>query len=221
MNGNDPFLKARLEMVRNQIQARGIHDNRVLEAFRNTPRHLFIPPDYIEASYEDHPLPIGSGQTISQPYIVALMTEQLSLTGKEKVLEIGTGSGYQAAILAQLAAEVHSVERFDTLAQNAKSVLAALQLSNVHIHVGDGSLGWPDEAPFDRILITAAAPKIPLELLEQLDEDGRLIGPVGSRYRQMLELWTRQPAGFEKEEILPVVFVPLLGKHGWQDSEAI
>ena len=208
-------------MVRNQIEARGVQDQRVLEAFRNTPRHLFVTEDYIAAAYEDHPLPIGSGQTISQPYIVALMTEQLALTGKEKVLEIGTGSGYQAAILAQLAAEVHSVERFASLAQKARSTLADLRLAKVHVHVGDGSLGWPSEAPFGCIIITAAAPEVPQEVLEQLAAGGRLIAPVGSRYRQMLELWTRSPNGFEKEEILPVVFVPLLGKHGWQDSKEI
>jgi len=221
MNVSDPFLKARLEMVRNQIKARGIQDPRVLGVFEKTPRHLFVPQDHMAASYEDHPLPIGSGQTISQPYIVALMTEQLMLTGKERVLEIGTGSGYQAAILAQLAGEVHSVERFESLAQKARLVLTSLKLVNVYIHVGDGSLGWPEEAPFDCIIITAAAPDVSQELLSQLAEGGRLIAPVGSRYRQMLELWSRVKGSYEKEEILPVVFVPLLGKFGWQDSNEI
>jgi len=210
-----------VQRLLNQLIAQDVRDFRVLAAIAKVPRQLFVDEAMAHKAWDNTALPIGHGQTISQPYIVARMTELLIQNDPAHVLEIGTGSGYQAAILAQLAAEVHSVERFDTLAQNAKSVLAALQFSNVHIHIGDGSLGWPDEAPFDRILITAAAPMIPPELLEQLDEDGRLIGPVGSRYRQMLELWTRIPAGFEKEEILPVVFVPLLGKHGWQDSEAI
>jgi protein-L-isoaspartate(D-aspartate) O-methyltransferase len=221
MNVSDLYKKSRHEMVENQIKARGIHDKRVLDVFKKIPRHLFVPEEYQAASYEDHPLPIGSGQTISQPYIVALMTEQLALTGIEKVLEIGTGSGYQAAILAQLAAEVHSVERFEVLAKKAGSVLAGLGLTNVLIHVGDGSQGWLADAPYDCIIITAAAPQIPQELLDQLEIKGRLIAPVGSRYRQMLELWTRFPNRFEKEEILPVVFVPLLGKMGWQDVDEI
>ena len=211
------FIKARSEMVESQIKRRGINNERVLQAFRTIPRHLFVPEEYQTGAYADHPLPIGNEQTISQPYIVALMTSHLNLTGDEKVLEIGTGSGYQTAILANLAKEVHSVERISQLSDLAKRNLRVLEMDNIYLHVGDGSLGWADAAPYDRILITAAAPEIPEIILEQLKVSGRIVGPVGGRWQQMLEVWVKEKKRIKKEQILPVVFVPLRGAHGWQD----
>jgi protein-L-isoaspartate(D-aspartate) O-methyltransferase len=219
MQDSDLFYMARRKMVDVQISARGIHDTRVLQAFLGVPRHLFIPRDLQPEAYEDHPLPIGFNQTISQPYIVALMTSLLRLEGNEKILEIGTGSGYQAAILSRLACSVHSVERITELAVSAKKCLEELDYKNVFIHVGDGSLGWPAEAPYDCILVTAGSPHVPEDLLDQLKIGGRLVIPVGERWRQMLEVWTKQNGKIEKEEILPVIFVPLKGKQGWQDSD--
>jgi protein-L-isoaspartate(D-aspartate) O-methyltransferase len=186
---------------------------------KDIPRHIFVPEEFQADAYCDYPLPIGQGQTISQPYIVALMTSQLELKGDEKILEIGTGSGYQAAILGRMAAEVHSIERIETLAFQARKSLDLLNLDNVHVHVGDGSLGWPETSPYDGILVTAAAPDVPVSLLDQLKIGGRLVIPVGERWRQILELWIKHSKGVEKKEILPVVFVPLKGKQGWQDSD--
>ena len=206
-------------MVENQIISRGIVDTRVLAAMRAVPRHAFIPEKFLDEAYEDHPLPVGDGQTISQPYIVALMTSHLELTGSEKVLEIGTGSGYQAAILARLAKEVHSIERIPELASKAEATLKRLGFDNVAVHAGDGSLGWPEAAPYDRIIVTAAAPSVPAELTDQLTTGGRLIIPVGERWHQVLEEWRKTPAGLVKKEVLPVVFVPLLGQKGWQDGD--
>jgi protein-L-isoaspartate(D-aspartate) O-methyltransferase len=217
MAKHDPFRYAREAMVENQIIPRGITDARVLAAMRSVPRHAFVPVTYASEAYEDHPLPVGAGQTISQPYIVALMTSHLRLSGKEKVLEIGTGSGYQAAILAKLAKEVHSVERIPELAENAKVTLKSLGIKNVFVHSGDGSLGWPESAPYDRIVVTAAAPAVPKELTEQLKTGGRLVIPVGERWSQMLEEWERTDAGLDKLDVLPVVFVPLLGEKGWKE----
>ena len=211
------FSKNRSEMVESQIKRRGINNERVLQAFRTIPRHLFVPEKYQADAYADHPLPIGDGQTISQPYIVALMTSNLKLTGDEKVLEIGTGSGYQTAILANLAKEVHSVERISQLSDLAERNLRVLEMDNIYLHVGDGSLGWPDTAPYDRVLITAAAPEIPEIILEQLKVNGRIVCPVGGRWRQMLEVWVKEKKRVKKEQILPVVFVPLRGAYGWQD----
>jgi len=211
------FLKARSEMVELQIKRRGIDNARVLQAFRTVPRHLFVPEEYQVDAYADHPLPIGNEQTISQPYIVALMTASLELTGGEVVLEIGTGSGYQTAILANLAKEVHSVERISQLSELAERNLRALEMDNIYLHVGDGSLGWPDDAPYDCILITAAAPLIPKIVLDQLKANGRIVAPIGGRWRQMLEVWVKEKKRIKKEQILPVVFVPLRGAHGWQD----
>jgi len=204
-------------MVEIQIKRRGINNARVLNAFQTVPRHLFVPEEYQADAYADHPLPIGNGQTISQPYIVALMTASLELTGAEVVLEIGTGSGYQTAILAALAKEVHSVERISQLSERAAHNLRSLEMNNVFLHVGDGSLGWPDDAPYDRILITAAAPEIPKTMIDQLKTNGRIVGPIGGRWRQMLEVWVKEKKRIKKEQILPVVFVPLRGTHGWQD----
>jgi len=219
MPERDDFYHARQRMVEDQITRRGVSDARVLKAMRALPRHLFVDSEFHDEAYADHPLPIGDGQTISQPYIVALMTASLDLKGDEKVLEIGTGSGYQAALLGRLAREVHTVELVPRLAENARGILEGLRIRNVSVHVGDGSLGWPDEAPFDRIIATAAAPRVPDAYLGQLKPDGKMVIPVGARWRQMLELWTRQGDEPIKEEILPVVFVPLLGAEGWQDLD--
>ena len=214
---NESFLIARKRMVETQIKQRGIHDERVLKAFLEIPRHYFVPEKSFSEAYSDHPLPIGSAQTISQPYIVALMTTQLDLNGEEKVLEIGTGSGYQTALLAILAKEVYSVELIPELSEFASKNLEKLNLNNVHLRVGDGSLGNPDHAPYDRIIITAAAPEIPALILKQLGSPGRLVAPVGGRWRQILEVWKKEESGVETEKILPVVFVPLKGAHGWQE----
>ena len=219
MQADDEFRQSRRDMVEYQIKNRGVTDNRILDAFRKIPRHEFVKEPYLVEAYMDHPLPIGNGQTISQPYIVALMTEQLHLKGDEKVLEIGTGSGYQAAILSELAREVHSVERVPELADQAGQNLERLGITNVKIHVGDGTLGWPQEAPFDGIIITAGTPGMPEGLVDQLADNGRLVAPVGSRWRQMLELWIKQGDNVEKEAVLPVVFVPLIGDKGWDEGD--
>jgi protein-L-isoaspartate(D-aspartate) O-methyltransferase len=219
MRKGDELRRAREEMVENQIKTRGVTDERVLEALRKVPRHEFIQENHQSEAYADHPLPIGSGQTISQPYIVALMTEQLELKDDEKVLEIGTGSGYQAAILAELVREVHSVERVSELAEKARENLRRLGIKNVSVHIGDGTLGWLEEAPYDAIIITAGTPVMPEGLADQLSDGGRLVAPVGSRWRQMLELWIKREGEIEKIEVLPVVFVPLIGEKGWDEGK--
>jgi protein-L-isoaspartate(D-aspartate) O-methyltransferase len=207
----------RERMVRMQIEARGVRDPRVLEAMRAVPRHLFVPGHVIGSAYRDAPLPIGQGQTISQPYIVALMTELLELKGEEKVLEIGTGSGYQAAILGQLAAQVITVERIPQLAQEASELLVQLGYDNVHVKVGDGTLGWPDDAPYDAVIVTAASPQIPEPLKGQLTDGGRLVAPVGPRWTQELVRVRRRGDRYHSETLLGVAFVPLIGEHGWQE----
>ena len=205
----------RERMVVDQLIGRDIRDQRVLEAMRTVPRHAFVPGDYRHLAYSDGPLPIGEGQTISQPYIVALMTQLLSLEGHEKVLEVGTGSGYQAAILAYLVAEVHTIERHAQLADNARALLTDLGYKNVHIHLGDGSQGWFAAAPYDAVIVTAAAPEVSPLLLEHLAEGGRLVIPVGGRFNQLLQLWRRKDDAFTHDELTPVAFVPLMGKYGW------
>jgi protein-L-isoaspartate(D-aspartate) O-methyltransferase len=210
------FTALREAMVANQIEMRGVRDARVLAAMRTVPRHHFVPAYQQGSAYRDSPLPIGQGQTISQPYIVALMSEMLELEGDERVLEIGTGSGYQAAILAQLAAEVISVERFASLAQEARERLAELEVDNVRVEVGDGSLGWPSHAPYDAIIVTAASPKVPPPLEEQLAEGGRLVVPAGQRYTQSLVRVWRRGGRLKRETTIGVAFVPLIGEHGWQ-----
>lgn len=215
----DPdFETQRENMVREQIARRGIRDPRLLEAMRTIPRHCFLPVGQRNWAYADGAQRIGLGQTISQPYIVALMSEALRLQGDEKVLEVGTGSGYQAAILCSLAAVVHTIERLPKLAEDACQILAQLELSNVHVHVGDGSLGLPEHAPFQGIIVTAAAPKVPQTLLNQLDEGARLVLPVGERYSQVLQVWQRVGARFTHETITAVAFVPLFGKEGWDED---
>ncbi len=212
----EAYTKERIKMVERQIQRRGVSDERVLEAMRRVPRHIFVDKEYRTYAYTDGPLPIGDGQTISQPYIVALMTELLELKGHEIVLEVGTGSGYQAAILAHLAREVHTIERHKGLAQKAREVIAQLGLTNVHIHTGDGTLGLPAYAPFEGIIVTAGAPQVPPALLDQLAEGGRLVIPVGSRGGQILERWKKQGGEYTHEALLPVAFVPLVGLQGWE-----
>jgi len=199
-------------MVENQLRARGIKDERVLQAMAKVPRHLFVPPDSQEFAYSDEPLPIGEGQTISQPYIVAYMTEAIQPEKWKRVLEIGTGSGYQAAVLAELVKEVYTVEVIPSLAEKARELLESLGYDNIHYKVGDGTLGWPEKAPFDSILVTAAPAKIPPSLEEQLAPGGRLIIPVGEMF-QDLYLVTREKDKFRRQKLLPVRFVPLVTLH--------
>jgi protein-L-isoaspartate(D-aspartate) O-methyltransferase len=203
------LAERRLRMVEEQIARRGIRDARVLGAMRKVERHLFLPESHWGSAYDDHPLPIGEGQTISQPYIVALMTEALRLQGKEKVLEVGTGSGYQTAILAELAGYIYSLEYFPSLAEGARKILAQLGYRNVEVRVGDGNFGWPEHAPFDAILVAAAPAEVPRPLLEQLRDGGRLVIPVGTD-EQELELHTRRGDRFTVEKLGAVRFVPLL-----------
>jgi protein-L-isoaspartate(D-aspartate) O-methyltransferase len=202
-------------MVDEQIFAKGIRDRRVLEAFDRAPRHLFVPEGQRECSYEDRPLDIGLGQTISQPYMVACMTEALGLSGGEKVLEIGTGSGFQTAILLALGAGVYTVERLGELSARAQANLDAAGLPGAHFRVGDGSRGWPEEAPYDRILVTAGAPSMPLSLVEQLREGGSMVIPIGSEKEQELYLVRREGGFVRKTRICSCLFVKLLGEEGW------
>jgi protein-L-isoaspartate(D-aspartate) O-methyltransferase len=218
MVNEESYASQRKYMVREQIASRGISDERLLEALSSVPRHLFVPVEYADIAYSDGPLPIGHGQTISQPYIVALMTELLELEGDENVLEVGTGSGYQAALLAALAREVHTIERHEALAERAERVLMEMGLKNVVVHVGDGTLGLPQYAPFQAIMITAAAPHVPQPLFDQLDEGGRLVLPEGGLGGQMLDRWRKHEGEFEQEHIAPVAFVPLRGQHGWKED---
>ena len=206
-------------MVKNQIKRRGLHDARLLKAFETVPRHIFVPEEYRYAAYDDSPLPIGFEQTISQPYIVALMTDLLRLKGNERVLEVGTGSGYQVAILGILAGEVHTVEYVPELATQADKLLKDLGVDNVYCHFGDGSLGWPGASPYKGILVAAAAPKTPGALLAQLEDGGRLVLPVGGRGLQNLEVWERRGDNFTNRVETAVAFVPLRGEQGWEQKE--
>ena len=203
------YARERRRMTDAQIRARGVRDPLVLAAMSRVPRHLFMPEGFRAHAYADEPLPIGEGQTISQPYIVAYMTEALGLKGGEKVLEIGTGSGYQTAILAEIAGEVWTVEIVETLALRARAVLDGLGYRNIRYRVGDGSEGWAEEAPFDGIIVTAAAPRIPAALEGQLAERGRMIIPVGTDFQELF-LVRRAEEGFERERLLGVRFVPLV-----------
>jgi protein-L-isoaspartate(D-aspartate) O-methyltransferase len=206
-------------MVAEQIEQRGVHDPRVLDAMRRVPRELFVPPEQRNWAFHDGPLPIGWKQTISQPYIVAFMAEQLHLKGDENVLEVGTGSGYQAAVLSLLARTVHTVELVPRLAEKARLTLFGLGYKNVTVHTGDGTLGWPLTAPYHGIIVTAAAPRPPQPLLEQLAEDGLMIIPIGQQEGQLLQLWRKTGDQFDHEDILPVTFVPLRGQFGWKEEE--
>jgi len=216
VDSEEVFSRQREKMVNEQLKGRGIRDDRVLEAMRSVPRHRFVPPQEQHQAYGDHPLPISAGQTISQPYIVAYMLQALALEGEEKVLEIGTGSGYQAALLGKLAQEVHSIERHKILVEAADKILAELGMSNIHVHHGDGTNGLPGEAPFNDIIVAASAPVVPQPLLKQLADNGRLILPVGVAWGQILQLWKRHGDEFDYDELVPVAFVPLIGEHGWE-----
>ena len=212
------YSKARERMVRQQIAARGIRAERVLDAMRSVPRHLFIPLESRHSAYMDGPLSIGQGQTISQPYIVALMTEALELKCHGGVLEIGTGSGYQAAILSQLASHVYTVERIPELASRAQDMFHQLGYDNISMHVGDGTLGWLEHAPYKAIIITAAAPEIPRPLTDQLAEGGRLVAPIGGSWSQSLVRVRKQRGHLRRQELTSVAFVPLIGQHGWPEK---
>jgi len=200
----------RERMVKEQIEGRGIKDPLTLAALRKVPRHLFVPDAATSEAYGDFPLPIGHGQTISQPYIVAFMTEALGLRGGEKVLEIGTGSAYQAAVLAEIAGKVYTIEIVPELAEQSRERLARLGYRNVEVRAGDGYLGWPEAAPFDAIIVTAAAPRIPEPLKQQLADGGRLVLPVGDEHQELIVV-TRRGAAFDERRVLPVRFVPMTG----------
>jgi protein-L-isoaspartate(D-aspartate) O-methyltransferase len=212
------FPKARSKMVEEQIISRGIKDPRVIAAMKKVPRHLFVEEALQSQSYSDHPLPIGEKQTISQPYMVALMTEALQLTGKERVLEIGAGSGYQTTILAELAEKVYSIERIRSLAIKARQLLYHLGYFNVEIKIFDGTYGWIEESPFDAIVVTAGAPNIPQPLVDQLAMGGRLVIPVGDAFVQDLMRATKTPEGIKKEDLGGCRFVKLIGKYAWDDE---
>jgi len=205
------LVRARDLMVAEQIEARGVKDALTLTTMRAVPRHLFVPPSVVGEAYDDHPLAIGHGQTISQPYIVAFMTEALGLRGGETVLEVGTGSGYQAAVLARIASKVYTIEIVEPLAREAQERLERLGYRNVAVRAGDGYAGWPDAAPFDGIIVTAAAPTIPMPLKEQLKDRGRLVIPVGEEFQEIV-IVTRRGDSFDERRVLPVRFVPMTGK---------
>jgi protein-L-isoaspartate(D-aspartate) O-methyltransferase len=206
------FAAQRQQMVQQQLMTRGINDQRVLAAMAKVPREEFVPPDSRAASYEDGPLPIGYAQTISQPYMVAFMTEQLRLKPSDRVLEVGTGSGYQVAILAELVSEIYSIEIVEPLAKNAEATLQRLGYKNVHLKIGDGYKGWPETAPFDAIIVTCAPDKVPQPLVDQLKDDGRMVIPVGDRFAQQLYLLEKKNGQLKQSATLPVRFVPMTGE---------
>ena len=203
-------------MVKTQLKKRGISNSRVLEAFKKVPRHHFVPKDLADQAYADGPLPIGKSQTISQPYMVAIMTQSAEIVPGNRVLEIGSGSGYQCAILAELGAEVYTIERVPALGKQARETLRRLNYQDIHTRAGNGTLGWAEEAPFDAILITAGAPEIPQPLLDQLAIGGRLVVPLEEDYSQVLYIVRRSQEGFHRERGERCTFVPLIGKHGWK-----
>ncbi|MGH9314515.1 MAG: protein-L-isoaspartate(D-aspartate) O-methyltransferase [Vicinamibacterales bacterium] len=207
----DPWQPARRRMIDDQIRARGITNQAVLDAMRKVPRHLFVPPSLRDAAYDDGPLPIGQGQTISQPYIVAYMTEALGIRPGEHVLEIGTGSGYQAAVLAEIAREVYTIEIVPELAERARQTLAGLGYKNVFVRTGNGYAGWPEKAPFPRIMVTAAPDDIPPALVEQLAPGGTMVLPVGTAFQEMT-IVTKTAQGIARKTTIPVRFVPMIGK---------
>jgi protein-L-isoaspartate(D-aspartate) O-methyltransferase len=207
------FHRLRERMIRDQLQARDIEDPQVLAAMRKVPRHEFVPANYAESAYDDCALPIKLGQTISQPYIVAFMTQALELRGTERVLEIGTGSGYQAAVLAEIVPEVYTIEILPELQEQAAVVLAKLGYRNIHLRTGDGYMGWPEKAPFDRIIVTAAPEKVPQPLIDQLREGGCMIIPLG-KFEQDLVVIRKEKSGITRRSTIPVRFVPMTGKAG-------
>lgn len=212
----EDYAAARKKMVEKQLIARGLRDPQVLAAMGEVPRHSFVSESLKHEAYDDNPLPIGQGQTISQPYMVAIMTELLALKGHERVLEIGTGSGYQAAILTRLCQWVYTIEVLEPLSQKARTSIAKCGYENISFKVGDGSLGWPEEAPFDGIIVTAGAPDIPVTLVDQLIMGGRLVIPVGDRFSQTLKRVTKTPTGTKIERHTGCRFVDLVGKYGWR-----
>jgi protein-L-isoaspartate(D-aspartate) O-methyltransferase len=214
--GEGLFARERERMVKEQLAARGIRDERVLDAINRVPRHRFVDEGLQHRAYGDYPLPIGEEQTISQPYIVGLMTSLLELTGREKVLEVGTGSGYQTAVLAELSRRVCSIERLPRLADRARRLVESMGYTNVWIRVGNGALGWSDEAPFDRILVAAAGPSVPAPLIDQLGEGGRLVAPVGDAESQTLTLVERRGGEVTTRAVGECRFVPLVGKYAWE-----
>jgi protein-L-isoaspartate(D-aspartate) O-methyltransferase len=214
----DDSAAARAAMVEDQLARRGINEPRVLAAIRRVARDRFVPPEWRALAYADRAVPIGEGQTISQPYIVATMTEALQLRPSDRVLEVGTGSGYQAAILGELASEIVTIERRADLAERARATLAALGYTNVAVVVGDGSLGWQDAAPYDAILVAAGSPSVPASLTAQLADGGRLVIPIGPREHQVLTVVRRVGDRFQQSDAGGCVFVPLIGKEGWDAS---
>ncbi|MFZ5572344.1 MAG: protein-L-isoaspartate(D-aspartate) O-methyltransferase [Thermodesulfobacteriota bacterium] len=210
----DEYETLRNRMVRAQIESRGIHSPAVLKAMQKVKRHLFVPPDYRSKAYEDYPLPIGEGQTISQPYIVALMTQVLNLGPRDRVLEIGTGSGYQAAVLAEICDQVFSIEIFEILGKRADALMKKMGYANIHVKIGDGYQGWPEQAPFDAIIVTCAPSHIPQPLQDQLAEGGRMVIPVGEIGDQELILLTKEKGEIRRKEIVPVRFVPMIRGNG-------
>jgi protein-L-isoaspartate(D-aspartate) O-methyltransferase len=217
-SGFQEYEIARNRMVKDQIVRRGITDERVLASLRSVPRHLFVDQAFWPRAYSDHPLPIEFDQTISQPYIVALMTQELAISGTEKVLEIGTGSGYQAAVLAGMGCTVYTVERIPGLAHRAAENIRKLGLKNVYIRIGDGTLGWKEKAPFDRIIVTAGAPSVPEVLMNQLSSPGKMVLPVGDRVSQQLLVIQRNDQVIEKRYVAGCTFVPLVGEFGWENG---
>jgi len=213
--GGNRFDSLRRRMVEEQLAGHGIRDERVLDALRVVPRHLFVPDEVADQAYEDHPVAIGQGQTISQPYMVACMTEALQLRGGEKVLEIGSGSGYQTAVLKALNADVYSIERLPELSDRARGNVERAGFTGVHYRVGDGSRGWPEEAPFDRVIVTAGAPTMPVSLVEQLREGGSMVIPVGGEEQQELLLVRRGAGRVTRDRICSCLFVKLWGEEGW------
>ena len=211
------YVQARERMVHEQLVRRGINDNRVLRAMAKVPRHLFLESELWDHAYGDHPLPIGADQTISQPYMVALMAQALELKGAERVLEVGTGSGYAAAVLSELCAEVFTIEAVEELALKARTLLRSLSYRNVSVLVGDGTLGWEEQAPFDAVIISAAAPCIPRPLLEQLKTPGYLVFPMGEKELQTLVRIRKDTAGIREEYLCECQFVKLRGRYGWED----
>lgn len=212
------FAVARKRMIQEQLIARGIQEGRLLEVMERIPRHEFVEPGLASQAYEDRPLNIGLKQTISQPYMVAFMTESLNLTGGERVLEIGTGSGYQTAVLCELVKRVYSIERMKELSNRARRTLYRLGYINFDLRIGDGTIGWPEEAPFDRILVTASTPSVPPPYLEQLKKGGSLLIPVGNESDQELIRITKREKGFQEEKLIGCRFVKLCGQYGWKEE---
>lgn len=213
------FENERRRMILSQLTPRGIQDPRVLEVMGKVPRHLFVPKNVRQQSYADHPVPIGEGQTISQPYMVALMTQELRVGPQSRVLDVGTGSGYQTALLAEIASQVYSIERISTLGIQAARILKRLGYRNVQIRIGDGTSGWPEEAPFDRIMVTAASPSIPEPLVSQLAPGGILVAPIGSAFDQTLTVVEKVDERVLVRSVCGCVFVPLIGEHGWKQGQ--